>query len=238
MSECSIVGSSPPSAQFKVVVAQDLSIHLSHAISFLHISPPSSLCLSCPMCDSHVSLQNTLEIVQCESLRSPGRLSPGLPLNFLPQTSPDSHFPPPSPPLDQSNRGYSDLLEAGYYNPQDTPPDYPPSPGLAATVGVEELPDERLDSLHCIPLDPPPSSPQPVIIIRTDNRNIIQPVVNLYISMQASCSCRVFLYVFPQPALPASPESSLLDPLPTYYDMSTSVSGRSTGTRYLYQYQY
>jgi len=89
--------------------------------------------------------------------------------------------------LDQSNRGYSDLLEAGYYNPQDTPPDYPPSPGLAATVGVEELPDERLDSLHCIPLDPPPSSPQP-------------------------------------PALPASPESSLLDPLPTYYDMSTSVS--------------
>ena len=58
-------------------------------------------------------------------------------------------------------------MEAGYYNPQEDAqsPDYPvDSPGcLAATVGVGELPDERLDSLHCIPLDLP-ASPQPVFI--------------------------------------------------------------------------
>ena len=103
----------------------------------------------------------------CESLRSRGRLSPPAQHNFLPPTSPPN-FPPPSPPLQDAggNRGY-DLLEAGYYNPQEDTQssDYPvDSPGcLAATVGVGELPDERLDSLHCIPLDLP-ASPQPVFI--------------------------------------------------------------------------
>jgi len=101
-------------------------------------------------------------------------------------------------------------LEPGYYSTQQQqqdpradfseqtsrPEDFPSSsPDLAATVGVvgderfDELPDERLDALHCIPLDLP-ASPQP-------------PVLNLSSS---------------------SPDSSLLDPLPTYYDMSTSVS--------------
>ena len=104
----------------------------------------------------------------CESPRSPGRLSPSAQQNFLSPTSPPNFPPPPSPPLEAggNSRGYGDLLEAGYYNPQEdtTPPDYPPSPaGLVATVGVGELQDERLDSLHCIPLDLP-SSPQPVFI--------------------------------------------------------------------------
>ena len=142
------------------------------------------MCLTCPLCDSHVSFQYTLKVVvpyyqlvlyPCESLRSPGRLSPPAQHNFLPQTSPPN-FPPPSPPLE---RGY-DLLEAGYYNPQEdtTPPDYPPSPaGLVATVGVGELPDERLDSLHCIPLDLP-ASPQPVFVL------------SLSLSNHCLCHCR------------------------------------------------
>ena len=131
------------------------------------MSSSSSTCV-CHL--SHVSLQSTLvvaaqqeQLYPCESLRSRARLSPPAQHNFLSPTSPPN-FPPPSPPL--QDRGY-DLLEAGYYNPQEDAqsPDYPvDSPGcLAATVGVGELPDERLDSLHCIPLDLP-ASPQPVFI--------------------------------------------------------------------------
>ena len=211
----------------------------------------------------------------CESLRSPGRLSPSAQQNFLPPTSPPNFPPPPSPPLEAggNSRGYGDLLEAGYYNPQEdtTPPDYPPSPaGLVATVGVGELQDERLDSLHCIPLDLP-SSPQPVfisckpiydlslsIVTKTITITIIITIthVHMFTFFLPSFPLSLFLlsfkvhflklshwnlslhvhmicfniYAFFQPvlnlsSLRASPDSSLLDPLPTYYDMSTSVSG-------------
>ena len=75
-------------------------------------------------------------------------------------------------------------MEPGYYSTQQQqqdpradfseqtsrPEDFPSSsPDLAATVGVvgderfDELPDERLDALHCIPLDLP-ASPQPVCV--------------------------------------------------------------------------
>ena len=117
----------------------------------------------CPFQSTLVVAAQQEQLYPCESLRSRARLSPPAQHNFLSPTSPPN-FPPPSPPL--QDRGY-DLLEAGYYNPQEDAqsPDYPvDSPGcLAATVGVGELPDERLDSLHCIPLDLP-ASPQPVFI--------------------------------------------------------------------------
>ena len=74
-------------------------------------------------------------------------------------------------------------MEPGYYSTQQQqqdpradfseqtsrPEDFPSSSSdLAATVGVgderfDELPDERLDALHCIPLDLP-ASPQPVCV--------------------------------------------------------------------------
>ena len=136
----------------------------------------------------------------CESLRSPGRLSPSAQQNFLSPTSPPN-FPPPSPPLEAggNSRGYGDLLEAGYYNPQEdtTPPDYPPSPaGLVATVGVGELQDERLDSLHCIPLDLP-ASPQPVFISCKPIYDLSLSIVTKTITITIIITITFFLPSFP-----------------------------------------
>ena len=91
-------------------------------------------------------------------------------------------------------------MEPGYYStqqqPQDPradfseqtsrPEDFPSSsPDLAATVGVvgderfDELPDERLDALHCIPLDLP-ASPQPVCV----NPDQTSWKVNIFLSFK------------------------------------------------------